>query len=267
MIADSLLHIDNLSIYSDKGPLVSNICLTVRTGKVLGLVGESGSGKSLTCLAILNLLPIGLQRRGSIRLETEGKTDKCRPGKSIAVILQNPMSCFNPIYTIRSHFRETLIAADRSWNRDSRKEVLAALSEVGFDYPRSILDLYPFQMSGGMLQRVMIGLALILKVQFLIADEPTTDLDMIAQAKVLALLEKLKQRLGLGILLVTHDLGVIAGIADEVAVMHHGKIIEQCSAETLFSTPENSYTCDLLQAHRQLCCPAQTQNSSWGEMT
>jgi len=159
MIADSLLHIDNLSIYSDKGPLVSDICFTVRTGKVLGLVGESGSGKSLTCLAILNLLPIGLHRRGSIRLETEGKTDKCRPGKSIAVILQNPMSCFNPIYTIRSHFRETLIAAGRSWNRDSRKEVLAALSEVGFDYPRSILDLYPFQMSGGMLQRVMIGLA------------------------------------------------------------------------------------------------------------
>jgi nickel transport system ATP-binding protein len=113
----------------------------------------------------------------------------------------------------------------------------------------------------------MIGLALILKVQFLIADEPTTDLDMIAQAKVLALLEKLKERLGLGILIITHDLGVIAGIADEVAVMHHGKIIEQCSAETLFATPENSYTCNLLQAHRQLYCPAQTQNSSWGEMT
>jgi nickel transport system ATP-binding protein len=266
MISDSLLHIENLSIDSDKGPLVSDICLTARTGRVLGLVGESGSGKSLTCLAILNLLPIGLHRRGSIRLETEGETDKCRPGKTIAVILQNPMSCFNPIYTIRSHFRETLIAAGRSWNRESRKEVLAALSEVGFDYPRSILDLYPFQMSGGMLQRVMIGLALIQKVQFLIADEPTTDLDMIAQAKVLALLEKLKERIGLGILLVTHDLGVIAGIADEVAVMHQGKIIEQCSAEALFSTPKNNYTCDLLQAHRQLCCPKQTQKQFIGEL-
>jgi nickel transport system ATP-binding protein len=264
MIADSLLHIENLSIYSGKGLLVSDVCLTAQTGRVLGLAGESGSGKSLTCLAILNLLPIGLHRRGNIRLETKGETSDCRPGKAIAVILQNPMSCFNPIYTIRAHFRETLVAAGRSWNQESRKEVLTALSEVGFDYPRSILDLYPFQMSGGMLQRVMIGLALIRKVQFLIADEPTTDLDMVAQAKVLALLEKLKKKKGLGILLVTHDLGVIAGIADEVAVMHHGKIIEQCSAETLFATPKNCYTRELLQAHRQLSCPAQTQNSSLG---
>jgi len=217
-------------------------------------VGASGSGKSLTCLSVLDLLPRGLSMQG--RITVDGVPLTCSTSRrdvrsrKVGMILQNPMSCFDPVFTIRTHFKETLSAHDMLAS-DSAERMLNALEEVGFSDPRTVPDLYPFQMSGGMLQRVMVALALTLEAPFLIADEPTTDLDTVAQARVLDLLAGLKQRRGLGMLLVTHDLGVIARLADDVAVMHDGKIIERGTVHDIFRNPRHEYTQNLIATHLQ----------------
>jgi nickel transport system ATP-binding protein len=173
-------------------------------------------------------------------------------GRSVAVILQNPMSCFDAVQTIRQHFRETLASHGLQRNGWHRGQVELALQEVGFDEPEAILELYPFQMSGGMLQRVMIALALLLEPPLLIADEPTTDLDTIAQATILDLLASLRVRRGLSVLLVTHDLSVIARLADEMAVMREGIILEHGPVAEVLAAPRNSYTARLVAAHHTL---------------
>ncbi|MFH1914994.1 MAG: ABC transporter ATP-binding protein [Pseudomonadota bacterium] len=252
------LEVRDLSVRAAGQELVSGIDFTAREGEVLGLVGASGSGKSLTCLSVLDLLPKGLAMEGSVLVEGEALADQGAKrrirGRKVAMILQNPMSCFDPIFTIRTHFRETL-AAHGMLGPDAKTHILDALEEVGFADPGPVPDLYPFQMSGGMLQRVMVALALILKAPFLIADEPTTDLDTVAQAKVLDLLDGLKQRHGMGMLLVTHDLGVIARLADSVAVMHQGRIIERGSVNDIFRSPRHAYTRELIATHLQFSVP------------
>lgn len=252
---NAFLTVQNLHVRTAAKELVSNVSFSAAKGRVLGLVGESGSGKSLTCLAALGLLPKGLSSQGSVTIDgtaITGATPMHRiRGRRIAMILQNPMSCFDPVFTIRTHFRETLTAHGMGRDiPDARLE--SVLTEVGFPEPRGVLDLYPFQMSGGMLQRVMIALALVLEAPFLIADEPTTDLDTVAQAKVLDLLACLKERCSMGMLLVTHDLGVIARLADDVAVMRHGVIVEQASVTDLFSAPRHPYTQELIGTHLRL---------------
>jgi nickel transport system ATP-binding protein len=240
-------------------PLVRGVSLTVPANRVVGLIGESGCGKSLTCLGILGLLTGNLRRtHGEICLH--GTPVHALPpdamrrhrGRSVAVILQNPMSCFDAVHTIRQHFRETLASHSLQTNGGFREQAEAALQEVGLDEPDAILDLYPFQMSGGMLQRVMIALALLLEPPLLIADEPTTDLDAVAQATILDLLASLRAHRGLGILLVTHDLSVVARLADEVAVMRAGVILEEGPVETVLATPRHPYTARLLAAHHAL---------------
>jgi len=171
-------------------------------------------------------------------------------GATLAMIMQNPMSCFDPVYTMQVHFRETLSAHGQlSYGRD---RIEASLAEVGFDAPERILGLYPFQMSGGMLQRVMIALALCLDAPFLIADEPTTDLDLISQARVLGLLDKLRLRRRLGVLLITHDLSVVARLAHSVLVMEQGRVVESGSTADIFNHPRHDYTRMLLSAHLDL---------------
>jgi nickel transport system ATP-binding protein len=246
------LEVRNLHVRSADRELVSGVGFQASLGRVLGLVGASGSGKSLTCLSVMDLLPRGLSMQGSVRVE--GKTLESKAQRravrssKVGMILQNPMSCFDPVFTIRSHFKETLAAHGRL-SPDFGDRMLDALQEVGFADPQSVPDLYPFQMSGGMLQRVMVALALILEAPFLIADEPTTDLDTVAQARVLDLLAGLKERRGLGMLLVTHDLGVIAKLADDVAVMHEGRIIERGSVHDIFGNPQQEYTQSLIATH------------------
>jgi len=263
MAAVPALRVANLEIAAlgPQGPLplVRGVNLTVPANRVVGLIGESGCGKSLTCLGILGLLPGNLRRmRGEIFLHgtpVHGlPSDAMRRhrGRSVAVILQNPMSCFDAVHTIRQHFRETLASHDRWTNGSVDEQAAPVLREVGLDNAGEILDLYPFQMSGGMLQRIMIALALLLEPPLLIADEPTTDLDAVSQATVLDLLASLRARRGLSVLLVTHDVSVIARLADEVAVMREGVILESGPVQAVFAAPRHPYTARLLEAHHSL---------------
>ncbi|MFW5734348.1 MAG: ATP-binding cassette domain-containing protein [Oceanidesulfovibrio sp.] len=257
---DPYLAVEGLAISTPGKPLVRGVSFTVERGKVTGLVGESGSGKSLTCQTIMGLVPKGLAASGVVRLGGEimpvssKSTAKSRHarGKRAAMILQNPMSCFDPVFTIRAHFKETLAAHGAPSSENGPKRWRKSLTEVGFAEPDAILKLYPFQMSGGMLQRVMIALALLLDVDFLLADEATTDLDAVSQARVLDLIENLVRVRGMGVLLVTHDLSVIARLADQVLVMQNGVIVERGGVHSIFNEPRHEYTAQLLQAHYRL---------------
>ena len=242
----------------DKTPLVNDVSLTVSQGQVTGLIGESGSGKSLTCLSVMNLLPPAMNHQGGkIMLagsplgETSESQWRCFRGRRAAMILQNPMSCFDPVFTIGHHIKETLSAHGLNW-RNSKAKIRSTLAELGFDHPDEILSAYPFQLSGGMLQRIMVSLALLLEAQLLIADEPTTDLDVIVQARILDIIDRLRREKNVGVLLVTHDLSVIARLADQVSVMQKGAIVESGPVADIFYRPHASYTKALLTAHFSL---------------
>lgn len=256
-MSDSI-EVRDLRIAAGTVELVRGVSFAAPKGQVTGLIGESGSGKSLTCQTVLGLLPKGLSARGEVRLDGRGMplggdaaSRKAR-GSRVAMIMQNPASCFDPVFTIASHFKETLAAHGFSRDENRPEAWVHALGEVGFPQPEKILGLFPFQMSGGMLQRVMIALALVLKADFLIADEATTDLDAVSQSHVLDLLEQLVRSRGVGVLLVTHDLSVIARLAGEVLVMHAGRIVERGRACRVFHEPAEAYTASLLQAHYRL---------------
>jgi nickel transport system ATP-binding protein len=256
---DAYLSVRGLCIAAGAKLLVQGVDFDAHKGRVTGLVGESGSGKSLTCQAVMGLLPAGLASAGKIALGGEdmplvGPSSRIRKARSghAAMILQNPMSCFDPVFTIKTHFRETLAAHGVAKRDNTPDRWLTGLAEVGFPDPRAVLGLYPFQMSGGMLQRVMIALALAVDVDFLIADEATTDLDAVSQARVLDLVEDLVRQRGIGVLLVTHDLSVIARLASDMLVMHDGVIVERGPVKTLFTAPKHEYTANLLAAHCRL---------------
>ena len=273
MVPDQLLTVNNLSLsrYGGKTPthLVHEVNFSIDRQEIVGLMGESGSGKSLTCLSLIGLLPRTIRfNSGEICFKgthlTGMKQSLLRSirGKDMAMILQNPMSCFDSVFTIGSHFRETLQSHGLSWTKNSRSNIYDSLSEVGFEKPAEILDLYPFQMSGGMLQRVMIALALMMKVSLLIADEPTTDLDLVSQSRVLSLLAKMRDQHGMSILLVTHDLSVIAHLADRAIIMQQGKIVDGGPVKTIFAQGQHhQYTKALLDAHFDLYEP----HSEWLE--
>ena len=255
MTTQQTLRIDKLQLSCRKHghwhELVHGISLCVQRGQVLALVGASGSGKSLTCSGLQGILPPGVRRTGGQGLIQEGNdTRPVRPGRDVATIMQNPRSAFNPVLTMRTHARET--ARFASQPRDiADDELRERLAEVGLTDPR-ILDLYPFEMSGGMLQRMMITLALISDAPFMVADEPTTDLDLVVQAKILDLLLAVAQERNMGILFVTHDMGVVARMATDVAVMHLGHIIETGPVERIFNHPQHEATRALVQAHLAL---------------
>ncbi|OIQ50567.1 Nickel import ATP-binding protein NikD [Pseudodesulfovibrio hydrargyri] len=255
---DAYLSARGLCIAAGAKLLVRGVDFDAHKGRVTGLVGESGSGKSLTCQAVMGLLPAGLASAGKIALggadmPLKGPSSRIRKARSgrAAMILQNPMSCFDPVFTIKTHFRETLAAHGVAGKDNTPDRWLSGLAEVGFPNP-DVLGLYPFQMSGGMLQRVMIALALAVEVDFLIADEATTDLDAVSQARVLDLVETLVRQRGIGVLLVTHDLSVIARLASDMLVMHDGVIVERGPVKTIFQAPRHEYTADLLAAHCRL---------------
>ena len=219
-------------------PLVHGVSLTLKRGRVLALVGGSGSGKSLTCAATLGILPDG-----------KAVYPCALRGIKIATIMQNPRSAFNPLHTMHTHARETCLALGKPADDAT---LTAAIEAVGLENAARVLKLYPFEMSGGMLQRMMIAMAVLCESPFIIADEPTTDLDVVAQARILDLLESIMQKQAPGMLLVTHDMGVVARLADGVAVMSQGKIVEQGDVETLFNAPKHAVTRSLVSAHLAL---------------
>ena len=253
------LAIRDLTLKHQQRTLVERADLTLRAGQVHALVGASGSGKSLTCLGILDLLPPGVHSSGATLLLDGQKVEPAQlRGREVALVLQNPRSAFNPVRSLRQHALETLQTRGiRGTGADDL--IHATLHEVGLHEAPRVLDSFACQLSGGMLQRMMIALALLADSRFLLADEPTSDLDVVAQARFLDLLERLVEQRNLGVLLITHDMGVVARCADQVTVMAHGRIVEHADVHTLFHAPQSQEARTLLAAHHSLtlegCAP------------
>ena len=250
-----LLDVHDLSIHFGQHPAVRNISFHINPGETLGLVGESGSGKSATSLAILRLLPATAQVKGSITFAGEQlltlpeETMRRHRGSSIAMIFQEPMTALNPSMRIGAQIAEALQAHHPQLTHSSIKDkVLNAMNEVGLPDPERRLRDYPHQFSGGQRQRILIAMALINRPRLLIADEPTTALDVTVQAQILNLLKDLRQTHNLSMLFISHDLAVVSQVADRVAVMQHGEIVEQAQAQTLFRHPQHPYTRSLITA-------------------
>ena len=237
-------------------PVVRGVSLTVGRGEVVGLVGESGSGKSLTALAVLGLVPPpGRVTRGEVLLEGSGdllRLDELAlrqvRGGRIAMVFQEPATAFNPVYSIGFQIAEAVRARKSVSRREARDEAARLLERVAVPDARRRLDSYPHQLSGGQRQRAMIAMALAGRPDLLLADEPTTALDVTLQAQILELLEELRRDLGLAVLLITHDLGVVAESCDRVVVMNAGRVVETAGVEELFRAPAHPYTRELLAA-------------------
>jgi oligopeptide/dipeptide ABC transporter ATP-binding protein len=239
---------------------VDGVSFTVDRGEVLGIVGESGSGKTIASLSILGLVPdppgriVGGQilfrdtdKEEDLVAATPARLEAIR-GDRIAMIFQDPMTSLNPYLTVRRQLTEVLEIHQGLAGKAAEDRVVAMLADVGIPTPRARLDDYPHQLSGGMRQRVMIAMALLCQPALLIADEPTTALDVTIQAQILTLIEERKAELGLAVMLITHDLGVIARMADRVAVMYSGRIVEQGTAAAVFAQPLHPYTRALLRS-------------------
>jgi peptide/nickel transport system ATP-binding protein len=250
-----LLSIEQLTIAFRGKPVVREWSLASQPGEVLGLVGESGSGKSVTSLAILGLVESAAEVRGSIRFDGE-ELLTLRPeamrryrGRRIAMIFQEPMTALNPVMQVGRQIAEAIETHQPTLTRrEVRNAVIANLQAVALPEPEKRYTDYPHQFSGGQRQRILIAMALANRPQLLIADEPTTALDVTVQAQVLKLLRDLQQQFGLAMLFISHDLAVVAEVADRVAVMRHGWLLEQGSREQIFHTPRHPYTRSLLGA-------------------
>jgi oligopeptide/dipeptide ABC transporter ATP-binding protein len=254
---DPLLTVEHLTTVFDlpSGPVaaVDDVSFEVRVGETLGLVGESGSGKSVTALSIIRLVqPPGRIAGGSIRFKgrnllavREGDMREVR-GADIALIFQEPMTALNPVFTVGDQIRETLLVHHRATRREAHARAIELVESVRIPDAAARVNDYPHQLSGGMRQRVLIAMALACRPSLVIADEPTTALDVTIQADILDLLREMKSAFNLSLLLITHDLGVIAETADRVAVMYAGRIVEQGPIRAIFRSPQHPYTRGLL---------------------
>ena len=235
---------------------VDGVSFEIEEGKTLGLVGESGCGKSVTALSILRLVPFPPGRvvggeifyRGRDLLKLKGEEMRKIRGNEISMIFQEPMTSLNPVFTIGNQIGEAIRLHQGLGKKETREKTIEMLRLVKIADPETRVDDYPHQLSGGMRQRVMIAMALSCNPSLLIADEPTTALDVTIQAQILELMKELKDRLGMSLLLITHDLGVVAERADEVAIMYAGKIVEQATAKAIFNRPLHPYTVGLLNS-------------------
>lgn len=250
----------NVSVKTDRGmlPLIQDIHFDLKQGQILGLVGESGSGKTITSSSLLQLLDSNTVIEGEILLNgrqliglSQEEMRRIR-GKEIGFIMQNPMNAFTPVHTVGNQFMETIRAHTKLSKKQAYELAIQALENVNLPHPTKLMKQYPFQLSGGMLQRVMIAISMCLRPLVVIADEPTTALDVANQLQVLKQLERLRTECGTTILLISHDLGVISEMADEVAVMHRGRIVEQADVFQLFDHPKHEYTKKLLDARLKL---------------
>jgi oligopeptide/dipeptide ABC transporter ATP-binding protein len=254
----SLLEIRELRTYfaSERGEVraVDGVDLSLERGKTLGIVGESGCGKSVTALSVMGLVPRppGRIASGEILLDGEDllKAPERRMrdlrGDKVSMIFQEPMTSLNPAFPVGDQIAEVLLRHRRISGKEAKEQAIDMLRKVRIPSPELRARDYPHQLSGGMRQRVMIAMALACNPQLLIADEPTTALDVTIQAQILDLMRALRAELGTAIILITHDLGVIAELADDVAVMYAGKVVERCAVDRLFAEPQHPYTVGLL---------------------
>ena len=243
---------------TDQGTVraVDGVSFAIQARSTLGVVGESGSGKSVTALSIMRLIaePPGYIAGGQVRyggkdlLKLAPSEMRKIRGNRIAMIFQEPMTSLNPVFTVGDQVAEAVRLHQRKSAAEARTIAIEMFRLVGIPSPEDRVDAFPHQLSGGMRQRVMIAMALACKPDLLIADEPTTALDVTIQAQILDLLRKLQRDLGMSILLITHDLGVVAETCDEVVVMYAGRVVERSSTETLFASPRHHYTAGLLRS-------------------
>jgi peptide/nickel transport system ATP-binding protein len=262
-MSEPVLDMRTLSVtYSGIVPAVAGVDLTVNAGEVVGIIGESGSGKSTLAHAVLGLLPkvarVSGERftlTGNDMLHTGEQQRAALRGPAAAMIFQNPMTAFSPIHTLGRQLTDLLWRDKQQSGAQKRERIVVALREVGIPDPAGKLDAYPFQFSGGMLQRVAIAAALLMKPALLIADEPTTALDVTMEAQILHLMRTLREKSGMSILIISHHLGVIAEICDRVAVMYAGRIVEEGPVETIFRDPRHPYTQALFACEPALIPP------------
>jgi oligopeptide/dipeptide ABC transporter ATP-binding protein len=262
---ETILDVRNLTVdfFTRRGTVhaVRDVSFSVRKGETLGIVGESGSGKSVTAQAILGLTELpgrvtggDILWKGSSLIagrEAAETIERVR-GKEIAMVFQDPMTSLNPVYTVGMQVSEVLVRHMSMSKKAARSRAVELLDMVGISNPAKRLDQYPFELSGGMRQRVLIAAALACEPELLIADEPTTALDVTIQAQILDLIAELQQRLGVAVVLITHDLGVVAGVCDRVAVMYGGKIVEEADASEIYPRPFHPYTEGLLRSTPRL---------------
>lgn len=245
------------SFFTDAGEVraVNGISFTLEAGKTLGIVGESGSGKSVTAYSVMQILAeTGRITDGEVRYKgedisrwNERQMQKFR-GEKCSIIFQDPMTSLNPVFTVGSQLTEAILLHTDKNKQQARERAVEMLTLVGVNEPQSRLKQYPHELSGGMRQRVMIAMALACEPDILIADEPTTALDVTIQAQILELMQGLQKRLGMAIIMVTHDLGVIASMCDEILVMYGGRVCERGTADDIFYRPAHEYTKGLLRS-------------------
>ena len=251
---NALLSVENLSVEFGDSRVVDDISFAVEAGRTVAIVGESGSGKSVTSLSTMRLAdmmgatyPAGrIMFEGKDLLKASQKEMRSIRGKEIAMIFQEPMTSLNPVFTVGEQVAEAVRLHQRKSAAEARAVAIEMFELVGIPDPAARVDAYPHQLSGGLRQRVMIAMALACKPDLLIADEPTTALDVTIQAQILDLMRTLQEETGTAIMLITHDLGVVAEVADEVAVMYCGRIVERAPVRTLFAEPQHPYTVGLL---------------------
>jgi oligopeptide/dipeptide ABC transporter ATP-binding protein len=255
-----LIQVKNLqtSFFTPEGEVraIDGVSFEIAEGKTLGLVGESGCGKSVTSLSIMRLIPsppgkiVGgeIIYRGRDLLQLNNEAMRKIRGNEISMIFQEPMTSLNPVFTVGNQIGEAIQLHQGLGKKATREKTIEMLRLVKIADPESRVDSYPHQLSGGMRQRVMIAMALSCNPSLLIADEPTTALDVTIQAQILELMKELQQKIGMALLLITHDLGVVAEQADNVAIMYAGKIVERASTEAIFSRPFHPYTVGLLNS-------------------
>ncbi|KDE50301.1 MULTISPECIES: ABC transporter ATP-binding protein [unclassified Geobacillus] len=246
------------SFFTDDGeiPAVDGVDFSIREGEVLGIVGESGCGKSVTSLSIMGLLPKGIGKvvggeiwfKGENLIEVSERRMKQIRGNEIAMIFQEPMTSLNPLFTIGNQLVEAIRLHTKIGKKEARARAVEMLKLVGLPRAEQMLDEYPHQLSGGMRQRVMIAMAMACRPALLIADEPTTALDVTIQAQILALMKELNRTFGTAVMMITHDLGVVAELCDRVIVMYAGQIVEEGSVRDIFRNPKHPYTAGLIRS-------------------
>ena len=250
----ALLDVKDLRLSIGKFPILKDIDLSVDAGEILGVIGESGSGKSMTALSVMQLLPFGAMTSGSVKLEgrevlglPDAEMRKIRGG-TVGMVFQEPMTALNPVKTIGDQVAETAMVHGGLGRREALEVARQTLERVELPTSRFPLDRYPHELSGGQRQRVVIAMAIAMRPKLLIADEPTTALDVTTQAAILKLLQKLVDEDGMGLMFITHDLGVIAGLADKVSIMRQGEVVEAGPTVPLFRNLQHPYSRALFEA-------------------
>ena len=249
------LNIENLNIRLKQKNIIKDVNIKIEDGEIVGLVGESGCGKSITALSILKLIDESVMKitsgkilfnKNNLLSKSEKDLKKIR-GKEISMIFQEPMTSLNPVFSIGNQINEVLLIHEKLDNKVATERTIDLLEKVGIPDPQISIDKFPHQLSGGQRQRVMIAMALACRPKLLIADEPTTALDVIVQAQILKIIKSLKKEYNMSVLLITHDLGLVQDFCDKVNVMYDGRIVESAECSKIFQHPTHQYTKDLLK--------------------